>query len=127
MTLLEMTVVIMALMTLIAILYVGVRSWERGSDRAACILNIQKVQKGLRGYSNLYGYSEGSVVLNLKNKLIQAGFLDALPKCPGGGDYQFGAYSGSSGSDMIPPSGTLYMTCTLSDSDEHAPEDIAGW
>ena len=38
MTLLELTVIILVLLSLITILFVGAKAWKRGSDRAACIL-----------------------------------------------------------------------------------------
>ena len=39
MTLLELTVVILVLLSLITILFVGARAWKRGSDRSANIMN----------------------------------------------------------------------------------------
>ena len=38
MTLIELTVVILVLLSLISILFVGARAWKRGSDRAGCII-----------------------------------------------------------------------------------------
>ncbi|MBC7981098.1 MAG: prepilin-type N-terminal cleavage/methylation domain-containing protein, partial [Armatimonadetes bacterium] len=35
MTLLELTVVILVLLSLISILFIGARAWKKGSDRAA--------------------------------------------------------------------------------------------
>ena len=40
MTLLELTVVILVLLSLISILFVGARAWKKGSDRSANIMNI---------------------------------------------------------------------------------------
>ncbi len=53
MTLLELTVVILVLLSLISILFVGARAWKKGSDRAANILNIRNVQQAVRGYMNI--------------------------------------------------------------------------
>jgi len=53
MTLLELTVVILVLLSLIAILFVGARAWKRGSDRAGCIMNIRNVQQAARGHMNM--------------------------------------------------------------------------
>ncbi len=58
MTLLELTVVILVLLSLISILFIGARAWKRGSDRAICIIHIQSAQKGVRSYANLYGFGE---------------------------------------------------------------------
>ena len=53
MTLLELTVVILVLLSLISILFIGARAWKKGSDRAGCILNIRNVQQAVRGYANM--------------------------------------------------------------------------
>ena len=53
MTLLELTVVILVLLSLISILFIGARAWKKGSDRAGCILNIRNAQQAVRGYMNM--------------------------------------------------------------------------
>lgn len=53
MTLLELTVVILVLLSLISILFVGARAWKKGSDRSANILNVRNVQQAVRGYENM--------------------------------------------------------------------------
>ena len=53
MTLLELTVVILVLLSLISILFIGARAWKKGSDRAGCILNIRNTQQAVRGYMNM--------------------------------------------------------------------------
>ena len=50
MTLLELTVVILVLLTLISILFIGARAWKKGSDRAANILNVRNCQQAMRGH-----------------------------------------------------------------------------
>jgi len=54
MTLLELTVVIVVLLSLIAILFVGARAWKKGSDRATNILNFRNCQQAMRGHQNMY-------------------------------------------------------------------------
>lgn len=54
MTLLELTVVILVLLSLITILFVGARAWKKGSDRSANIMNIRNCQQAMRGYQNMY-------------------------------------------------------------------------
>jgi type II secretory pathway pseudopilin PulG len=53
MTLLELTVVILVLLSLIAILFVGARAWKKGSDRSANIMNIRNTQVAMRGHENM--------------------------------------------------------------------------
>lgn len=125
MTLLEMTVVILVLMTLITTLFFGAQAWKRGSDRALCIIHIQYVQKAVRSYSNLYGYSPGATVANLQNQLIGLGrFVETTPICPGNGTYSYGQ---TYGSDTIPPLGELYLKCTLAISNQHELPAHADW
>lgn len=121
MTLLEMTVVILVLLSLITILFIGAQAWKRGSDRAICILQIHNVQKGVRSYSNLYGFTPGSNAPNLQNQVIGMGrFVESTPNCPGGGSYSFGG-------DTIPMMGTLYMDCDLAATDQHVPDVTSDW
>ena len=125
MTLLELTVVILVLMTLITTLFFGAQAWKRGSDRALCIIHIQNVQKAIRSYSNLYGYSPGGSVANLQTQVIGLGrFVEVTPTCPGAGTYSFGQ---TYGSDTIPPLGELYMQCSLAISDQHDPPNHSDW
>jgi prepilin-type N-terminal cleavage/methylation domain-containing protein len=126
MSLLELTVVILVLLSLVAILFVGAQGWKRGSDRALCIVNIQNVQKGVRGYSNLYDIAPGSTVSGLKTKVIGIGrFVEAFPDCAAGGTYSFGASTG--GEDRIPPIGQLYTDCDLKITQEHVPNNVDDW
>ena len=59
MTLLELTVVILVLLSLISILFVGARAWKKGSDRSANIMNIRNTQQAMRGHENMKGLKEG--------------------------------------------------------------------
>lgn len=56
MTLLELTVVILVLLSLISILFVGARAWKKGSDRSANIMNVRNAQQALRGHQNTRGF-----------------------------------------------------------------------
>ena len=60
MTLLELTVVILVLLSLISILFIGARAWKKGSDRSANILNIRNVQQAVRGHGNMHGVLQGA-------------------------------------------------------------------
>lgn len=54
MTLLELTVVILVLLSLISILFIGARAWKKGSDRSANVLNLRNTQQAMRGHQNMY-------------------------------------------------------------------------
>jgi prepilin-type N-terminal cleavage/methylation domain-containing protein len=53
MTLLELTVVILVLLSLISILFVGARAWKKGSDRSANLMNLRNTQQAMRGAQNM--------------------------------------------------------------------------
>lgn len=59
MTLLELTVVILVLLSLISILFVGARAWKKGSDRSANIMNIRNCQQAMRGEQNMKQLNPG--------------------------------------------------------------------
>ena len=125
MTLLELTVVILVLLTLISVLFIGAQAWKKGSDKAMCIVQIQNVQKGVRSFSNLYGYAPSQSVTGLQMRVIGLGkFVEDTPECPGGGNYTYGQ---AFGIDTIPPVGELYMGCSLSGSESHIPSNYADW
>ena len=121
MTLLEMTIVILILLSLIGILAIGARTWKKGSDRALCIMNLQAVQKGVRSFSNLNGYAPGNTVAGLEGQIIGQGrFVEHPPRCPADGTY-------ASGGDVIPMEGSLYYSCSLATSGEHEPSRFDDW
>lgn len=123
MTLIELTVVILVLLSLIALLFIGARAWKRGSDRAGCIMNIRKMQVSIRSLANLSGFNAGQDVspFDVEEALIGTDrYVEATPFCPGAGTYTLGG-------SVIPNFGTLYMTCSLAADERHEPEDFAAW
>ena len=125
MTLLELTVVILVLLSLISILFIGAQAWKRGSDRTLCIMNIQNVQKGVRSFSNLYGYAPNQSVAGLQMRVVGLGkFVEKTPACPTSGTYTYGQ---TFGADIIPPVGELYLSCSLAASERHLPANYADW
>jgi type II secretory pathway pseudopilin PulG len=129
MTLLELTVVILVLLSLISILFIGARAWKKGSDRAASILQIRNVQQAVRSHSNMYGKNPGDTDANLRTSIFGADkFIKTDPaaegaKHPGGGDL---AYS-ITAPTTIPAIGTLYMTVTGTGNADYMPADIGDW
>ena len=125
MTLLEMTVVILVLLSLISILFVGANAWKKGSDRTLCIMNIRNVQNGIRSFSNLYGYNPGENVPGLQIRIVGLGkFVEQTPSCPASGTYSYGT---AFGTDTVPPIGEVYLQCSLSTTANHVPADITAW
>jgi len=128
MTLLELTVVILVLLSLISILFIGARAWKKGADRAGCILNIRNVQQAARSFANMNGFNPGdsitSVAATFDAALVGSGlFVENDPTCPGGG-----TYSGLTAT-AVPAVGTVLLTCNWSSgsSPSHAPSNTADW
>ena len=123
MTLLELTVVILVLLSLISILFIGARAWKKGSDRAGCILNIRNIQQAVRGEQNMKNAVPGATTLVASNIIGTTGYIPTAPSCPSTGT----AYVGASAT-TYPTEGTLYATCpNISSLADHVPTDITGW
>lgn len=118
MTLLELTIVILVLLSLITIMFIGARGWKRGTDRATCVLNIRQAQQGVRSHQNLHGLNPGTVINMFSDIMGPGGYL-ASPTCPGGGDYDHIGY--------IPAQGELAMPCSLAGSRNHEPDSFGDW
>lgn len=119
MTLIELTVVILVLLSLIAILFVGASAWKKGSDRAACIMNQRNVQQAVRGHQNMSNAATGDTI-SYSAIIGAAGYLQTVPTCPAGGTYSL--------AQTYPAIGTVVYPCTLAGGDTlHVPKDIASW
>ena len=124
MTLIELTVVILVLLSLISILFVGARAWKRGSDRAGCIMNQRNVQQGVRSLQNIEGYEpEETYAGTIVSDVIGADkFVESTPECPD----KDGGYTPAG--DDFPAIGTIYYPCDLAgDPDKHEPKNFSDW
>ena len=122
MTLLELTVVILVLLTLISILFIGARAWKKGADRAGCILNIRNFQQAVRSMGNINKLNPGDTCPAFTTSVIGSGkFMENPPVCPGGG-----TYSGEDGT-TIPAVGTVVLTCSLGATENHVPTNVGDW
>jgi prepilin-type N-terminal cleavage/methylation domain-containing protein len=121
MTLLELTVVILVLLSLISILFVGARAWKRGSDRAGCILNIRNVQQAVRGHMNthpeLTAAPAASEIYDGSGNLYMR-----TPACPAGTT----AYTYDAGTG-IPAAGHIFLDCAVTTVTDHVPANTADW
>ena len=115
MTLLELTVVILVLLSLISILFIGARAWKKGSDRAANILNIRNVQQAVRGHANIRGLAEGAALLSAD--ILGSGKYLNTPVAPN----TFITYS--TPAEVVPAVGVLYLATayTGTGSADYAP------
>lgn len=134
-TLIELTVVILVLLSLVGVLFVGTRGWKNGTDRASCILQIRSLQVATRSYQNLYGFNPGSLPYAsggtqfIAQHLLEKGYIEqkqfdnatGAEPCPSNGNYS------TPFPDTFPLVGNLYMTCSLSDTENHVPQSHADW
>ncbi|MES2982993.1 MAG: type II secretion system protein [Verrucomicrobiota bacterium] len=122
MTLLELTVVILVLLSLIAILFVGARAWKRGSDRAGCIMNIRNVQQAVRGHQNMTNTSTTPAVADIYGTGANA-YLPT-PACPAGGVYTY-----AEPATGATAAGGIFLTCSFSAAADggHAPSNTGTW
>jgi len=114
MTLLELTVVILVLLSLISILFIGARAWKKGSDRAANILNIRNVQQAVRAHANVRGLNEGALLAS--TEIVGAGkYLNSVIAPNSDITYTYGT--------AVPAVGTLYLIAAYADgtSTDYAP------
>ena len=120
-TLIEVTLVIAVLLGLVSVLFIGVNAYKAGSDRAQCIVTIATVQKAVRSYQNLNNLAETDEVLlgTIASSTNANAMIGAAPTCPARGTY--------SSADEVPATGTAYLTCSLSASDNHVPASTDGW
>ena len=113
MTLLELTVVILVLLSLISILFIGARAWKKGSDRAANILNIRNVQQAVRGHANVRGLAVGATLGS--TDIVGTGKYLNLPIQPNADITYAGNYK-----TVIPDVGTLYLAPAYSGTEATA-------
>jgi type II secretory pathway pseudopilin PulG len=134
-TLLEMTIVIVMILSLASATFAGANAWKNGSTRTTCIMNIRNVQQAVRCYQNAYGYAPGSVVRPFKGSqsiaehLSDQDYVSPLiydqivgnEPCPGGGTYATGDLQ------RFPAQGELFIECSLADSQKHFPDTGIEW
>ena len=130
MTLIEITVVILVLLTLIAVLFIGANIYKKGADRAACILNLRNIQQAVRADQNLKGESAGgdsndgtNTGVAFSTYMVGAGsYFETTPDCPSTGTiYALTA-------TKYPIIGALAATCpNIATLTDHVPDDLSGW
>ena len=121
MTILETTLVLLVLLSLVSVLFVSTRRWKKGSERTLCVLSQRQVQQAVRGFSNMHGKREGEEVPGLAFLLFGEGkYIEKVPLCPSGGIYSFMG-------EEVPMRGDLYMKCSLAEDEAHLPDEFSGW
>jgi len=129
MTLLELTVVILVLLSLISILFIGARAWKRGSDRAAAILTIRNTQQAIRSHANMSGLNPGTAFVST-DVFGPGKFMEVNPvgsSHPAGTAYSF-VVNPATTAGVVPDVGIVYIVTTGgTDSSYFNPPSTAGW
>lgn len=99
MTLIEITLVIAILLSLIAILFLGINAYKKGADRSKCILTMASVEKLVISHGNMYDVpplptgSSSDAASALPVTILtetQYAYLATEPRCPSDpGNYTF--------------------------------------
>src|SRR5688500_17903644 len=108
MTLIEISLVIALLLGLIAVVFLGIGSYRKGSDKAKCKMQLAAAQKAIRSQANFQNLDQGGAFTTAQ--AFGAGMaLENEPTCPSGGTY---AWTGT-----IPAIGVAYGSCNFTDPD----------
>ena len=129
-TLIEMTVVIVGLLTLISISISVAQAWKGSANRAQCITNLRTFQKGVRSYillnegrdNNITTNSNGTWTLNSitpLNDFFPVNNETSTITCPANGVYDF--------TRPIPAIGEVWVSCSLEASRSHIPSNSGNW
>lgn len=124
-TLIEMTIVILIILSLIGVLFIGFKFYKDGADKATCLARISNAQKEVRSYQNMKLQTTDddivpSVMATAGLTTIQQIETGKDNLCPGGGSYAIAA--------KFPAVGTAAVTCSGGAADNlHKPESTDGW
>jgi prepilin-type N-terminal cleavage/methylation domain-containing protein len=122
MTLIELTVVILVLLSLISVLFIGAKAWKDGADRSDCIVYIGQFQKAVRSYANMREVADGGTI-SVSALGDYVGNLRA--SCKSNGTY---APTPTGSITYETDSGTVFLTCTSTVGGTHAPtSNTASW
>ena len=116
-TLIELTVVIVVILSLIAVLFIGAQAYRNGASRSACVVLLRSTHQAVRSHQNLNGgFAGGPVVgaadiataiINTAPTTTSNEFLTSNPVCPRDGIGYMGLTS-----TTYPAAGMVDVTCT---------------
>lgn len=107
-TLIEISLIIALLMGLLAVIFLGIGSYKKGSDRATCRMQLAAAQKAVRSQANLQNLAIGAT-FPTSEAFGPGKALENEPSCPSGGIYTW--------TESIPLVGSSYGSCDFADAD----------
>ena len=91
-TLIELTVVIVVILSLIAVLFIGAQAYRNGASRSACVVLLRSTHQAVRSHQNLNGGFAGGPVIGggtIQNAIVGTttgpannAFFSTVPVCP---------------------------------------------
>jgi len=122
MTLIELTVVIIVLLTLISVLFFAGTAYIKASNRTACLTNQATIQKAMRGYATLNQIvPTGSITWTTIKADGYIGGLPSTMKCPTN-------KNGYVALNKVPAQGTLVAPCPdITALTDHVATDITNY
>lgn len=121
MTLIELTVVILVLLSLISVLFIGAKAWKDGADRANCVVYIGQYQKGVRSWANMKEI-EDAATINTGEITDYVGTIRVKCKSADAPDYDYETEYHTA------PGAPLFASCTATTGGAHVPTgDVASW
>jgi type II secretory pathway pseudopilin PulG len=108
MTLIEISLVIALLLGLIAVVFLGIGSYRKGSDKAKCKMQLAAAQKAIRSQANFQNLNIGAVFTDT-DAFGPGKALENAPECPSGGAYTW--------LGVIPTIGEPFGSCDFTDTD----------
>src|SRR6187431_1447051 len=108
MTLIEISLVIALLLGLIAVVFLGIGSYRKGSDKAKCKMQLAAAQKAVRSQANFQNLDQNATFATT-DAFGPGKALENEPTCPSGGTYTWVG--------IIPAIGAAYGACDFTDLD----------
>ena len=89
-TLIELTVVIVVILSLISVLFIGAQAYRNGASRSACLIRQRAIHQAVLSHMNLNNAAPGDTINNdntlgatVLAQLVGPGlFFETAPMCP---------------------------------------------
>lgn len=120
MTLLEMTIVILVLLSLVGVTFINAHVWKKGADKSNNVLNIRNIQQSVRGHQNMLDLDPGNSSLDSAVLFLTPSNKDGyLPEPKPPETTGITAYTYLS---VVPEYGRLYVSNLASMKPEYVPD-----
>lgn len=128
MTLIEITVVILVILTLVSVMFIGANIYKQSTNRANCILTISHIHQSVRVNQNLNDRQPLVDALEWDDIIGEDKFIVTMPRCPkNSGRYLL--------EDYYPAISVVAVVCQTDGKNgtdsagprDHFPSHVRGW